>query len=641
VKLLQAASIGDVRLRNRVVMTPMGMFAIPAPDGSITDRGIAFYSERAKGGTALIFPAATLVTTVHEGPVSSLTALDSLDKSPGWSMLAEELHHYGAKLGVQLCAGLGRINVNYFYDQSHVPVSASAVPAYWTPWISCRPLETGEIEEIVQAFARAALIARNAGADVLEIHGYGGYLMDQFMSSLWNKREDEYGGDLDGRMKFPLEVVAAVRGAVGDSAALVFKFTPVHLVEGGREMEEGLEIARRLEGAGVDALHVDVGCYESWHTAIPPVYSPAGAMLDINARVRAAVSIPVIAHGKLGDPEVAEAALQDGKCDFIGLGRPLLADPCWVDKVARGKPLDITPCIGCSEGCIGRGVVGRYASCAVNPACAMEERYTVEPAVKPKRVLVVGAGPGGLEAATVAAERGHEVTLWEKKSVPGGCLVAASAPPFKKDVGRLLAHMVHRADEAGVKMSLGLEASADEVISGGFDAVIVATGGEPATPDGMKSGAGKVVTAIDVLEGKTPLEGRVVVLGGGVVGCETAAFLAGEGCTVTLVEAEPQLLPGNIFLLNRAGLLELIEKAGVETIVGARPAGVEDGAVLLEDGRRLECDAIVLATGMRPDNSLAQALEGRGLEVHTIGDAASPRNIMEAVWEGFHAARLL
>jgi 2-enoate reductase len=640
-KLLEPASIGDVSLRNRVVMTPMGMFAIPAPDGSITDRGIAFYRERARGGTALIFPAASLVTTVHEGPVSSLTALDSLDKSPGWSMLAEELHHYGAKLGAQLCAGLGRINVNFFYDQSHVPVSASAVPAYWTPWISCRPLETGEIEEIVQAFARAALIARNAGADVLEIHGYGGYLMDQFMSSLWNKREDEYGGGLGGRMKFPLDVVAAVKGAVGDSAALVFKFTPVHLVEGGREMDEGLEIARRLEAAGVDALHVDVGCYESWHTSIPPVYSPAGAMLAVDGQVRAAVSIPVIAHGKLGDPEVAEAALTRGMCDFIGLGRPLLADPFWVDKVARGKPLDITPCIGCSEGCIGRGVVGRYASCAVNPACAMEERYTVEPADKSKKVLVVGAGPGGLEASAVAAGRGHDVTLWEKKSVPGGCLVAASAPPFKKDVGRLLAHMVHRADEAGVKMSYDREASVDEVMSGGFDAVIVATGGEPVAPEGMQADGGHLVTVIKVLEGKVPLEGRVVVIGGGVAGCETAAFLAGEGCKVTLVEAEPQLLPGNVFLLNRAGLLELLEKAGVDTIVGARPESIEDGSVLLEGGRRLECDAIILATGMRPDNSLAKALEGKGLEVRTIGDAASPRNVMEAVWEGFHTARLL
>jgi len=639
-KLLEPAFIGDVRLRNRVVMTPMGMFAVPAPDGSITERGIAFYRERAKGGTALVFPAASLVTTRHERPVSSLTALDSPDKTAGFSMLAEELHHYGAKLGVQLCAGLGRINVNFFYDQSHIPVSASAVPAYWTPWISCRPLEPDEIEEIVQAFARAALMASNVGADVLEIHGYGGYLMDQFMSSQWNKREDEYGGDLDGRMKFPLEVVRAVKDAVGDGAALVFKFTPVHFAEGGREIEEGLEIARRLEAAGVDALHVDVGCYESWHTSIPPVYAPAGAMLDVDARVRAEVSIPVIAHGKLGDPEVAEAALQKGMCDFIGLGRPLLADPYWVEKVARGKLLDITPCIGCSEGCIGRGVVGRYASCAVNPLCVMEERYAVEPATEPRKVLVVGAGPGGLEAAAIAAERGHDVHLWEKQSAPGGCLVPASKPPFKKDVGRLLAHLVHRAEEAGVKISLDHEATADEVLAGGYDTVIVATGGEPVVPDDFESGE-KVFTAIEALMGDSFPGGRVVVIGGGVVGCETAAYLAGEGRIVTIVEEEPQLLPGNMFVLNRAGLLELVEKAGVESIIGVRTAGVEDGSVLLEDGRRLECDALVLATGMRPENSLAQALKGKGVEVHTIGDAASPRNVMEAVWEGFHSSRLL
>jgi 2-enoate reductase len=260
-KLMEPGNIGGLTLKNRVIMTPMGVFGVPELDGSLSPRGIEFYVERAKGGSALVMPAAALVTTEFEAPCAALNAFDSMDKALVWSRLAEQIHQHGAKLGIQLSAGLGRTTFNYFFDNRHVPVSASAVAAHWTPWITCRPLEVDEIQRITGAFGIAAALARSCGIDVIEIHGYGGYLLDQFMSTLWNRRSDEYGGSLENRMRFALEVVAAVKTACGDEVPVIFKMTPAHYTEGGRELAEGLEIARMLEDAGVDALHADAGCY--------------------------------------------------------------------------------------------------------------------------------------------------------------------------------------------------------------------------------------------------------------------------------------------------------------------------------------------------------------------------------------------
>ena len=640
-KLMEPGNIGAVTLKNRVVMTPMGMFGMPAADGSLTPRGMEFYLERARGGTALIFPAAALVTTEFESPCSALNAFDSMDKVMLWSELAEQVHHYGAKLGIQLSAGLGRTTFNYFFDPEHVPVSASAVPSHWTPWITCRPLTVEEIGRIVQAFTTAAMLAPGCGIDVIEIHGYGGYLLDQFASSLWNKREDEYGGDLQGRMRFSLEVVRAVKTACGQ-APVVFKMTPVHHIAGGRELAEGIDIARMLQKEGVDALHVDAGCYEAWHKAIPPVYEPFGSQVEMAAAVKREVGIPVIANGKLGDPDVAEAVLSAGKADFIGLGRSHLADPMWARKVAEGRPEDIVPCIGCCEGCMARGFTGKYASCAVNPSCTMEGKYPLEPVEAPRRLLVVGGGPGGMTAAIAGARRGMDVTLWEGADRLGGCLLAASAPDFKKDVGRLLDHLVAQVEKLDIEVRLGARALPADIAAAKPDTVIIATGASPAA---VPPGLAAATLALDVLTGRSVQSGRVVVAGGGVVGCETALFLAEEGCDVTVVDPAGILVSEPVFTLNQVSLLEKMDARGVKTMPGVELIEVaEGGARVSSEGEEslLECDSVVLALGFVPGEPAAEELMGvDGLEVRVIGDAAAPRKVLDAVWEGFHAARLL
>lgn len=640
-KLMEPGRIGSVKLKNRLIMTPMGMFGVPAFDGNLTPEGIDFYVERAKGGAALIFPAAALVTTEFESPCTALNAFDGMDKAIWWSRLAERIHHYGAKLGIQLSAGLGRAAFNYFFDPTHVPVSASACPAHWTPWLACRALKVEEIERIVTAFAMAAMLVPGCGIDVIEIHGYGGYLLDQFMSMQWNERTDEYGGGLEGRMKFPLEVVAAVKSTCGE-VPVIFKMTPTHCVPGGRELAEGIEIAKMLQAAGVDAVHTDAGCYEAWHKAIPPVYEPRASQVEMAASIKREISVPVIVNGKLGDPEVAEDVLRRGEADFIGLGRSHLADPEWARKVAEGRPEDIVPCIGCCEGCIARGFSGRYASCAVNPTCAMEGKFPLVPAEPGRRLLVIGAGPAGLMAAVTAAARGIAVELWEESDRLGGALLAAGAPDFKSDVRKLADYLTLQVEKRGVTVRTGKRMTPEAVLESGHRRVIVATGSVQSVPESLDVGG--VTTAVAALSEDVPTGERVVVAGGGVVGCETAAYLAGLGKKVTVIDQAGILATEPVFTLIKESLLEKMGNLEIETVAPAELKKFADGRAVLErDGAQqaIECDSVVLALGSAPSGSLATELSSlEGVDVEVIGDAAGPRKVLNAVWEGFHAGRL-
>ncbi|NQT48879.1 MAG: FAD-dependent oxidoreductase, partial [Chloroflexi bacterium] len=354
--------------------------------------------------------------------------------------------------------------------------------------------------------------------------------------------------------------------------------------------------------------------------------------------------LPVIAHGKLGYPDVAESVLQEGKSDFVALGRPLLADPDWALKVKQGRPEDIIPCIGDLEGCLGRTHALKYLSCTVNPITGMEREYALTPAEKRKSVLVIGGGPGGMEAARVAALRGHEVALWEKCTELGGNMLPASAPDFKADVRRLIDYLSTQVKKLGVKVELNKEATADLVLQLKPDVVILAAGASPLIPEAPGMKGANVSTAPDVLLGKKEIGQRVLVAGGGVVGCETAVYLAKQGKKVTVVEMMEDLLPETMNPISKMALMAMVAESGVEALTGTTLVeATADGASVETGGSRREfkADSVVLALGFKANQSLQNGLEGKVPELYAIGDCVEPGKILNAIWQGFHASRLI
>jgi 2-enoate reductase len=642
-KLFERGRIGRMETKNRIAMAPMGTNGLTDIDYGYSRRLIDFYAARAKGGASMIITGSAVVNTALEGGITHfLPRLDSPAYIGRLSEFSDAMHHYGARLVLQLTQGFGR--VNFVQNNPIQPISASVLPCFLDPSVMTRELTIEEIESLVTSSATAAGMAKVAGVDAIEIHGYGGYLLDQFQTALWNKRTDKYGGDLEGRMRFSMETIAATRAAVGEEFPIIFKFTPDHYIEGGREIEEGLEIVKLLENAGVDALHVDGGCYEVWNRVIPSMYEPPASQIPLSEAVKKVVSIPVIAHGKLGDPELAEKVIAEGKADFVALGRPLLADPEWANKVKNGKLDDIRPCIGCNEACIARGYDMKYLSCSVNPVTGMEKEYALTPVEKKKSVLVIGAGPGGLEAARVAASRGCEVTLWEKTDQLGGKLILAAIPDFKRDIEPLTAYLSTQIEKAGVKVELMKEATPELVQQLNPDVVIISTGSLFRLPNVPGTQADKVFSIVDLFREKREAGETVIVVGGGLCGCETAAYLARKGKQVTIIEMKDQLIPEGVNINTMMGIQALLAQSKVEVLLNTKLVEITNESAVVEtngDKKELEADSIVMATGFTWDPTLRDRLEGKVPELFTIGDCAEPRNIEGAIWDGFHAARII
>jgi 2-enoate reductase len=634
-KLLEPGRIGTMALKNRVFMAPMGTTS--EDDGSFHDRSIRYLEERAIGGFGLIITGANQVSTDYEQKACNILRSPRSVQQLNW--LARRIHANDAKLCVQLTIGLGRMQLPFAAEVA--PLAASAVESYWFPGLMCLPLSVGQIHDLTAKMAHGAAMAKGAGADAVEVHGYGGYLLDQFCSTLWNKRTDEYGGDLAGRMRFGLEIVAAIREAVGPDFPILYKFTPYHGVPGGRELDEGLEMARMLEAAGVDALHVDMGCYEAWYKAIPTVYEHAPTQAWLAAEVRKVVDIPVLAVGKLNDPNVAEKVLEDGQADFIGLAHGALAEPHWVNKIRRGEAYDIVPCIGCNE-CLLAGFKGGHYQCAVNPRCYAEDYFPTIPVGKPTRVLVLGGGPGGMECAITAAERGAEVELWEKTARLGGALLAAGGPSFKADVAAYATYLVGKTMRSDITVRTMKDATAEEILAGDWDKVVLATGARHTMPPIAGIDHTKVVLAVDVLTGRAQHGTSVVVVGAGLVGCETAAMCAQRADSVTVVETLPTILASvDHCRNNEQALHQLLEDSGIEFITDARITALDDDVVTYtKDGEthELKADTYVVAAGYTPNDQLYAELVDR-VDVSLIGDAAKPDSILAAVHQGFHLAR--
>ncbi|BCN31605.1 NAD(P)/FAD-dependent oxidoreductase [Anaeromicropila herbilytica] len=635
-KLFEKTQIGSMKLKNRIVMGPMGTTG--EADGSYCTEGIRYFEERAKGGTGLIITGANVVTTKYEPrPCTELSNFHHVERL---NMLIERCHHYGAKVSVQISPGLGR---QQFTDPFTPPYSSSDCNAFWFPNLKCKPFTKEEIKDLVEKVGYSASLAKMAGADAVELHAYGGYLLDQFHSKQWNTRTDEYGGDLKNRMRFTLECIESIRKNVGNKFPILVKFTPVHRVEGGRELEEGLEMAKILEAANVDALHVDVGCYEAWHKAISTVYEKEEHQMDVVEAVKKVVSLPVLGQGKMFDPEKAERAVTEGKTDYIVLGHQMLADPYWASKVKEGNTMDIVPCIGCNE-CLLAGFSGKHYYCAVNPLCYAEDNFELPtPDGTKKSVLVIGGGPGGMSAAIAAAKRGFDVELWEKSSRLGGNLWAAGLPTFKHDVLRLITYMERQVLKLGVTVKLNKEATTEDVVAGKYDKIVLAAGSVPVMPP--IEGIELAKAANDYLLGlKKPGE-KVVVIGGGLVGCETAAYMKETAKEVTIIEMLDDILAISEHCLNNdQALRTMIKERNIGVVGNAKVAKITStGITYQKDGKEstIECDTVIIAAGYKANNQLEKELEDKVEDITVIGDAEAPRKILTAVHEGYHTIRVM
>lgn len=616
--ILEHGKIGNLTLKNRIVMAPMGIDYVDE-DFGFSERSIDYYVARAEGGTGLIMTGATLVTSEFQKP-NSMFLLDNEDKIDRIKKLADKIHSFGSKLCIQLSLGAGNIG---YVGKNNPPFSIK------------------EIHKQVEAFGRAAALAKRAGVDAIEVHGYGGYLIDQFQTELWNSREDEYGGSFEGRMRISLEIIEAVKKSCGEDYPIIYKFSPTHLIRGGREPEEGIKMAKFLENLGVSALHVDIGCHACWQNAIPTIYQEPALHEKYIQAVKKEVSIPVIGHGKMGYPEVAERIVSKGIADFVALGHYLLADPEWVNKVKENRSEDIVPCIGCNE-CMFSILSGEPVSCGVNPRCGREGEKLSEAEVK-KSVLVVGGGPGGLEAAIVSAKRGHKVTLWEKGEKLGGNLIPASVPKFKDDLKRLIRYYEIQMDKLGVNVVTEKNSTSNEILEENPDVVILGTGSTPLVPRLPGINGSNVHAAIDVLSNNTNLGENVIIAGGGFVGCETAVHLAEQGKKVTIIEMKERILAEPMPFNNLLALSSMVAENGINILTSTKLVEIKDNEVIVEkvDGatESVACDSVIIALGFRSQENIKAELEGKVKDIRVIGDALAPRKVKHAVNEGFEVAR--
>ena len=639
--------IGRLTIKNRFCMAPIGGGQHHLPGGGLKDETIQYLIERAKGGFGLIFTGAIAA----DGTVDPYTGVGPtiLQNPDAFKMTATELNEragaYGTKIFAQITMGLGR---NY----PNLP-APSAVHVFRHPGEVSPELTIDQIKSKIESVVKASKIAKDSGFSGVEVHSiHWGYLLDQFALSMMNHRTDEYGGSLENRLRAAKEILEGIKQECGSDFPVSMRLGLKTFVKGfeqasltgeeeiGRTLEEGVEIAKLLESYGYDCLNVDTGIYDSFYYACPPMYMPKGYLVELAAKAKEAVNIPILAGGRMNEADIAENAIQDGKIDAVVLGRAALADPEYPNKVLTGHTEKIRPCIACNQGCITRLQQGKQPTCAVNPVAMREVRYALRPCVQPKKVVVVGGGVAGMEAARTAAMRGHKVSLYEKNESLGGNLIPGGSHSFKKEVRELNAWYQNELKALPVEIHTGETVTSEQLRNMDADVIILATGSVPVMPNVPGMDDKKVLGCMEAFAHPEKVGQKVMVIGGGLVGCEMALDYAQDGKEVMVVEALPKILSAGILspIPNGQMIPDLFEHHHVTVLEKHRLSAVENGKVILEsDGQKkvLDADTVVIAVGFRPAPSMAQELQGCGAVVYEIGDGQKVSTILHAVWDGY------
>jgi 2-enoate reductase len=656
-KLFEPIKIGKCEIKNRFALAPMGPLGLADSEGGFNQRGIDYYTERAKGGTGLIITGVTFVDNEveeHGMPNVPCPTHNPVQFVRTGREMTERIHAYNAKVFLQMSGGFGRVTIPTNLGE-FPPVAPSPIQHRWLDK-TCRELTIDEIKSIVKKFGDGAFNAKRAGFDGVQIHAvHEGYLIDQFAISLFNHRTDEYGGSLENRLRFAREIVEEIKNRCGEDFPVTVRYSPKsfikdlrdgalpgeEFVEKGRDLDEGIETAKLLVSYGYDSLDTDVGSYDSWWWSHPPMYQEKGLYRPYAKLMKETVDVPIICAGRMDDPDMALEAIENGTCDIISLGRPLLADPDYVNKLRANNCKSIRPCISCQEGCMGRIQHYSMLNCAVNPQACREKDMALTSILKKKKVLIVGGGVAGCEAARVLALRGHAPVLYEKSNRLGGNLIPGGAPDFKEDDIALADWYAHTLEDLKVEVNLNSEVTKEQILESKIDSVIIATGSNPKVFS--LGDDDKVFTAIDVLLGKKDSGNKTVVIGGGLVGCELALDLAKKGKEVTIVEALNKILAinGPLCSANSEMLEKLISFNNIDVKTNSKAKTYKNGVLEIETENgmeKLECDSVILSVGYTEEDSLYKELEFEIPEIHLLGDARKVSNIMYAIWDAYEVA---
>jgi len=627
--LFSPFTIKNITLKNRIVMPSVASFLIGA-DGSISEAAIEHYRRRAAGGPAMVILEACAVSP--EGIVSAHQARIYDDRFiDGLAKIARAIKAEGAIPALQIHHGGRQTSTKVIHRK---PLAPSQLPC---PTIrgEVEPLTIDGIQELIKKFGDGARRADLAGYELLEIHGAHGYLINQFLSRFSNIREDEYGGDSAGRTRFAKEIVEEIRKRVGDDFPLSFKISAEEYVDGGLTTKESIEILKILVEAGVDAIQVSAGNDVTAEWICQPMFMKKACLADSASQIKAALDVPVMAVGRINDPFIANQIIEQRKADLVCIGRGLLADPEMPQKAQQGRFDEIRTCIACNT-CMQSIFKKGRIECLVNPMLGREQEMAFIPTDHPKKVLVVGGGPGGLNVAWVAAKRGHEVHVYEKRSELGGQLVPGSTPGHKAELRSLIRFQQRQAELFGVKCHLNHEVTDQDIAAFHPDVVILATGSLPVLPQVEGIDKDIVLTYEDVLDGGPLPFKKVVVIGGGPTGLELALHLTEYGCQVTVIEMLPKVGSG-MEAMTKKIIINQLKKKNVTVLTDTRLLKIEDDGVVVanknEDKKFVETEKVVIAIGTRPDTRLYEKIKSLDYEIHQIGDCLEPRSAKDAIYE--------